>query len=75
MFDKRRKSMFKNLIENAKDLLSDDGENPEYDRAIVELVSRTTHMPVEKVKKLLGVNDNNITRYDNIIMLGESMAD
>lgn len=28
------------LFENARELLSEDGENPEYDRAVVELVSR-----------------------------------
>jgi hypothetical protein len=28
------------LLQEARDLLSEDGENPEYDRAIVELVTR-----------------------------------
>jgi len=32
------------LIEEAKDLLSDDGENPEYDRALKELIERVTGM-------------------------------
>lgn len=31
-----------NLLAQAKDLKSEDGENPEYDRALVELVSRTS---------------------------------
>lgn len=36
------KAIDPNLLAQAKDLKSVDGENPEYDRALVELVSRTS---------------------------------
>lgn len=37
---KVRATSIKNLIDEARDLRSESGENPEYDRALVELVTR-----------------------------------
>lgn len=34
-------AMHRRIIEQARDLRSEEGENPEYDRALVELTMRT----------------------------------
>lgn len=34
-----RVAMLDGLLERAADLMSDDGENPEYDRALVDLIA------------------------------------
>ena len=44
------------LIRCAKDLHSEDGENPEYDRALVELVQGVTPFNREEVARMLAPN-------------------
>jgi hypothetical protein len=46
------------LIKNARDLKSDRGENPEYDRALVELVGTSLGVSMddrEYVEQMLGI--------------------
>jgi hypothetical protein len=47
------------LLNSAKSLKSEDGENPEYDRALVELIADVSGHPMEQSKPqvaaLLGI--------------------
>lgn len=58
------------LIENARDLLSDPGSNPEYERALVELIINAcgwdsdTYRPI--VSRFLGLPDEE-TRIDAVL--------
>lgn len=48
----------KGILAHAMELKSDDGENPEYDRALVELVGYSHGLPsdaFEKVGEILGI--------------------
>lgn len=40
------------LVEYARDLRSEHGENPEYDRALVELMLDAMHVPIECRKEV-----------------------
>jgi hypothetical protein len=48
---------YNHLINHAKLLLSEDGENEEYDRALIELINSLTHVPITDI--LLDVQAHN----------------
>jgi hypothetical protein len=48
----------KNLYKNACLLKSEDGENSQYDRALIELISYTTGEDLETVSTKLGIKEN-----------------
>ena len=45
--------LLEDLIDNARELRSQDGENPEYDRALVELISQTFGLPYPDMPELI----------------------
>jgi hypothetical protein len=57
--------MKERIIEEAKGLKSEHGENEEYDRALVELIARTYSMPYRGVAEILNIDVHGAKEVDN----------